>query len=363
MQLGDPKIRVIVRDFFNMKKGRASYKAISKRIMGAARIDGIHMCQLMAAMLIASIGLNVDSTEAVIGAMLICPLMGSVVAIACAIATVDTKWLRQSLAGLGVQVLVCLLTSTVYFLISPLSRATSELLTNSSATVWDVFIALAGGFAGALGSSRRETPSTLVAGVAVATALMPPLCSTGFGIALRDWSFAAAAFYEFLINVVFITFGAELVFVALRMPLLSDLDGDGVVTEAEKALAEERSAVMRRRLVIGSLVFAIPCFFFSARVVSDAMSENGTIFAVQDTYDVEFTTYELKAVCPELVGYRIGAEDSYDVEGGTIVRRVVATVETSAELDEKVKAQLEELIRLNVEDLDHVTFEVVDGES
>jgi uncharacterized hydrophobic protein (TIGR00271 family) len=351
-------LKKTLRGFFNISEGRARYKTIRKRIVEDARIDGIHVCQLIAAMLIASIGLNVDSTEAVIGAMLICPLMGSVLAIAYAIATIDHRYLRESLLGLFMQVVVCLLTSTLYFVLSPLSNTTSELLTNSSATVWDVLIAFVGGFAGALGTSRRQEPTTLVAGVAVATALMPPLCATGFGVACNDWGSALSAFYEFLINVVFIAFGAEIVLVALRLPLQRDINGDGVITDEEVMESEEESRRMRTRLIVGSIVFALPCLFFSARVISSTMDASGTLFEAYDEFDAEITTMELRVVCPGLEEYRVGRLNTYDVDSKQLVEEVVATVETSEELDKTQRAEVEGLVRLHVPDVDAVTFEV-----
>lgn len=353
-------IRRTIKGFFNFRAGRTSYENMQKRIIAGARVDGIHVCQLIAAMIIASIGLNVDSTEAIVGAMLICPLMGSVLAIAYSIATVDSKLLRRTMVGLCVQFAVCLITSTLYFVISPLAGQTNELLTNSSPTIWDVLIALVGGFAGALAMSRQQEPATMISGVAVATSLMPPLCATGYGLALRDLTIAASALYEFLVNVVFISFSAEMVFVLLRVPILRDLNGDGVVTPEEEALAKTHSHEMRVRLLCGSLIFALPCIFFSAQMVKAQVAETGTVFEVRDLYDTELTTRELEVVCPELVSYRIGQEDSYDVQNSVLVQHVVATVETSEPLEVEEQEDLEELIRLHVDSLDAVTFEVAD---
>lgn len=351
------KIKTEFQSLFNVEKGRASHKSIRKHIVDGASIDGIHLCQLMAAMTICSIGLNLNSAEAVIGSMLICPIMGSVLAIAYGIATVDTQMLRTSVMYLFAQVLVCVCTSTLYFSISPLSHATSELLTNSTATLWDVFIAFVGGFAGGLGISRRQEPSTLIAGVAVATALMPPLCATGYGISVGDFGLAAGALYEFFINVAFIAFGAELVLVWLRVPLQSDLDGDGVVTEEEQEEALARSKKMRLRLVVLSLLFALPCLFFSYKLIRDTMIENGSLFEQNDTYEVEETTRELYVLCPGFVDYRIGPEDSYDLKEEKLIKKIVATIQTSAELDEERKKQLTELVKVDV-DVDEVRFEV-----
>ena len=352
--------KALVRGFFNISEGRARYKTIRKRVMEGAKVDGLHVCQLIAAMLIASIGLNVDSTEAVIGAMLICPLMGSVLALAYGVASADTKLLHESTMGMLVQVAVCLATSTLYFVISPLSNTTSSLLTNANATIWDVIIAFVGGFAGAMGNSRKQEPSTLIAGVAVATALMPPLCAGGYGLASRNLAFAASGLYEFLVNVVFIAFGAHIVFVLLRIPMQADLDGDGIVTLEDEEEAIERSHSMRRSLLVGSLIFAIPCLFFSFRVVQQQMAENGTIFETIDQYDTELTTYELQLICPQVTSYRIGQQDSYDTENQTLVQRIVATVGSSKELSETQRDQVEELIRLHVDQLDQMTFEVTE---
>lgn len=350
--------KALLRSFFNISEGRARYKTIRKRISEGSTIDGIHVCQLIAAMLIASIGLNVDSTEAVIGAMLICPLMGSVLAIAYGVASADRKLLHESTIGMLVQVAVCLATSTLYFVISPLSNTTSSLLTNANPTIWDVTIAFVGGFAGAMGNSRRQEPSTLISGVAVATALMPPLCASGYGLASRNIVFAASGLYEFFINVVFIAFGAHIVFVLLRIPLQADLDGDGIVSHEEEVETIERSHSLRRHLLIGSLLFAIPCLFFSFRVVQQQMAETGTVFETIDQYDTELTTYELQLICPQITSYRIGEEETYDTKEQALVHSVVATVETSKELKEQQRTQVEDLIRLHVEQLDQVTFEV-----
>ena len=347
-----------ISGFFRLRKGRASFRVLNKRITEGMKVDGIHVCQLIAAMIIASIGLNLDSTEAVIGAMLICPLMGSVIAIAYGVATMDLRLLKEAIIGLLIQIVVCLVTSTCYFVLSPISKATSELLTNSSATVWDALIALVGGFAGALGISRKQEPYTLLAGVAVATALMPPLCAVGFGLAIRDWGLAIAAMYELLVNVVFISFGAEIVFVILRVPLKSDLDGDGVVTAEEEEVAIRKSRRLRRWLVVCSLIFAIPCVSFSLSMVRKSVEENGTFFASKDTFDTALTTQELGIICPELRSYRIGVEETYDSKSKNINERVIATVETKADIGKQRQSQIEAIIRLNVNELDEVVFEV-----
>ena len=158
---------------------------------------------LMCAIFIASIGLNMNSTAVVIGAMLISPLMTPIVGLGFGLAIFDTRLIKQSLQVLLTQVLVSLLVSTLYFWISPLSYASSELIARTSPTIWDVLIAIAGGIAGFIGSRKKEA-NNIVPGVAIATALMPPICTAGYGLANGNVRFLFGALYLFLINCVFI---------------------------------------------------------------------------------------------------------------------------------------------------------------
>ena len=158
---------------------------------------------LMCSIFIASIGLNMNSTAVIIGAMLISPLMTPIVGLGFGLAIFDTRLIKQSLEVLFTQVLVSLLVSTLYFWISPLSYASSELIARTSPTIWDVLIAIAGGIAGVIGSRKKEA-NNIVPGVAIATALMPPICTAGYGLANGNVRFLFGALYLFLINCVFI---------------------------------------------------------------------------------------------------------------------------------------------------------------
>ena len=158
---------------------------------------------LMCAIFIASIGLNMNSTAVIIGAMLISPLMTPIVGLGFGLAIFDTRLIKQSLEVLFTQVLVSLLVSSLYFWISPLSYASSELIARTSPTIWDVLIAIAGGIAGFIGSRKKEA-NNIVPGVAIATALMPPICTAGYGLANGNVRFLFGALYLFLINCVFI---------------------------------------------------------------------------------------------------------------------------------------------------------------
>lgn len=184
---------------------------------------GFNVWILILAIFIASIGLNVNSTAVIIGAMLISPLMGPIMGIGLSMGINDWALLKRSFRSLGVAVVVSLITSAVYFSITPLSDAQSELLARTRPTILDVFIAFFGGLAGILAGSRKEK-SNVVPGVAIATALMPPLCTAGYGIGTGQWEFAIGAFYLFLINSIFISIATFLVVRLLRFPLVDFTD-------------------------------------------------------------------------------------------------------------------------------------------
>lgn len=353
-----------LRRAFDVREGRASWPQIRKRFVGGSKLDGTHMCILIVAMLIASIGLNTDSTEAIVGAMLICPLMGSVLAISYAVATADVRLLRHAVAGLVLQMAICLATSTVYFLLTPIPYETSALLDNSTPTIWDLLIALAGGFAGGLGNSRKQEPSTLIAGVAVATALMPPLCSAGYGIALQSLPRFAGALYEFGVNVVFIALAAEVVLLLLHAPLHRDINDDGVVTPQESEEAVAISHRLRRHVIIGTLVFAIPCLMVTAGVVRETVQQHtkssadtaATISQTSDQYETALTTQELKAVQPEVERYSVGTEYGFDAGPSQPTKRIVATVTSSRTLSKDERDRAEALVRVHVPNVDQVRF-------
>ena len=175
---------------------------------------------LISSIFIASIGLNVNSTAVVIGAMLISPLMGPILAVGLSVGTNDWDTLKRALKNFGVMVVVALLTSTIYFLITPLREAQPELLARTKPTFLDALIAIFGGLAGIIGVSRRNR-GNVIPGVAIATALMPPLCTAGYGLATGHWSYFLGAFYLFTLNSIFIAGATFLIVRYLRFPLVS----------------------------------------------------------------------------------------------------------------------------------------------
>ncbi|AXT52820.1 DUF389 domain-containing protein [Aquimarina sp. BL5] len=175
---------------------------------------------LIFSVFVASIGLNVSSTAVVIGAMLISPLMGPIVGVGLSIAINDIDTLKRSLVNLGVMVGLSVLTATLYFAVSPLTELTPELESRTAPTILDVFVAISGGLALIIAKSKKGTMPNAIAGVAIATALMPPLCTVGYGIAELNLDYALGAIYLFSINAIFIALSTFIVAKLLRFPML-----------------------------------------------------------------------------------------------------------------------------------------------
>lgn len=206
-----------LRKLFDLREGMDEPGDIEASIRQGVKTRGTNLWILMFAILMASIGLNVNSTAVIIGAMLISPLMGPIMGIGYGAGVHDFQLIRQSVRSLGVFILLSLLTSTLYFLITPLTQAQSELLARTAPNLWDVLIALFGGMAGIIAVTRREK-GNVIPGVAIATALMPPLCTAGYGIATGQPMFFLGAFYLFTINTVYIALSALFFTKLLRLP-------------------------------------------------------------------------------------------------------------------------------------------------
>ena len=175
---------------------------------------------LIFSIFVASIGLNVSSPAVVIGAMLISPLMGPIVGVGFSVAINDIDTLRKSLVNLGVMIFLSVLTAFLYFTISPIKQETPELVARTFPTLLDVLIAIFGGTALIIAKTKKGAIASVIMGVAIATALMPPLCTVGYGLATKNWQYAGGAFYLFSINSVYIALSTFVVAKLLRFPLV-----------------------------------------------------------------------------------------------------------------------------------------------
>ncbi len=245
-----------LRSRFNLHSDMLEEESIVSEIIKNSDLVGTNLWLLICAIFIASIGLNVNSTAVIIGAMLISPLMGPIMGISLGVATFRYRLIQTSAKSLAFAVAVSVLTSTTYFFLSPLDTAQSELLARTNPTIWDVLIALIGGIAGMIGASRKQM-GNVIPGVAIATALMPPLCTAGFGLARGEWTYFFGAFYLFFINSVFICVGGVLILKYLKL--------------TPDQMPHEAHARLLRRVTIGiALLTTLPSFLLTYRLLHEA---------------------------------------------------------------------------------------------
>lgn len=219
---------------------QSTYKFIKKTLSFSEDVDsdftiqsikrdidfrGLNVWILFFSILIASLGLNVDSIAVIIGAMLISPLMGPIMGIGLSVGINDYVTLVRSLKSLTIAVTVSLFASTLYFIVTPFDEASHQLLSRTQPMLFDVFIATFGGLAGIMAASTSKNKiSNVIPGVAIATALMPPLCTAGYGIAHLNWDYFSGAFYLFLINGVYISLSTFVVVRYLKFPVVHLID-------------------------------------------------------------------------------------------------------------------------------------------
>ena len=211
------KIIQYIRSLINIKEF-VDYETADSSIRKNIAFKGPNVIILACAIVIASVGLNVNSIPVIIGAMLISPVMGPILGLGLGLGTEDRHLLRDSLKNFAIMVVVSILASSLFFLLSPLTLENqSELLARTNPTIYDVLIALFGGFAGILETSRKEK-GTVISGVAIATALMPPLCTVGYGISEVNLTYIGGALFLFLINASFIALATFLAVKLFKFP-------------------------------------------------------------------------------------------------------------------------------------------------
>ncbi len=264
------RIKNFFRDVFSISENKASNGDIKTSVVSGAKLKGTNMCILICAIIIASIGLNMNSVAVIIGAMLISPMMGAIIGIGYAIATNDFKFAKRAVVSLIIQIAISVITSSIYFMVSPISDTSSELLSRTMPTIWDVVIAIVGGLAGAIGMTRKEK-SNVIPGVAIATGLMPPLCTVGYGIAIKNLSYTGGAFYLFFINAFFICLSSIIVFKIMKMP-------------KRKGANTKEEWKIKRNLAVISIITIIPSIFLAHQIVKESIINA----SVQKYLNIEF---------------------------------------------------------------------------
>lgn len=261
-------IRQTLSRRFSLLDDKADDNVIDESLRAGSELKGATAWVLMFAIFIASIGLNVNSTAVIIGAMLVSPLMGPIMGVGYGVGIYDVTLIKKSLTSLGVATLISLLTSTLYFLVTPLTEAHSELLARTTPTIWDVLIALFGGLAGVIGITRSEK-SNVIPGVAIATALMPPLCTAGYGLANGNWAFFGGAVYLFAINGVFIAVATVIVTSYLGL-------------SHRRAVDQHMEVRVKRWLIAVAVFTALPSLYLAYQLVGNVLFErNARSFIAQ----------------------------------------------------------------------------------
>lgn len=268
---------VALLDRLNLRPEMDDPEKVLQAVHRDVSFRGINLWILITATLVASVGLNVNSTAVIIGAMLISPLLGPINGIGVSLAIYDIALLRKALRNFAVAVLFSLATSSVYFALTPLKEAGSELLARTTPTFWDVLIAFFGGLSGIIAALGREKRTNVIAGVAIATALMPPLCTAGYGVGTLQLKFFIGALYLFLINTVFISASAYVTFQVVRFPNVEFKD-------------KAYQLRIRRILVAIGVLTLLPSLYVAYTVVQDAIQEARIRAFVENAFSAFPTT-------------------------------------------------------------------------
>lgn len=210
-------------NFINLQKGEEDHKKVLENIVSNISFRGSNLWILACAIVIASVGLNVNSTAVIIGAMLISPLMGPIVGAGFGLGMYDFVLLKKSIKNLAIATVVGLIVSAIYFYISPFKEVQSELLARTAPNIYDILIAFFGGLVGVIAVTRVEKGNP-IPGVAIATALMPPLCTAGYALATGNYIFFGGAMYLYTINCVFICIATFIIVKFLKYPIVQQID-------------------------------------------------------------------------------------------------------------------------------------------
>ena len=240
-------------EYFKLSNEKENFQKVSENIKKGIDFKGTNLWIHVFAIFIASLGLNVNSTAVVIGAMLVSPLMGPIMGIGFGMAINDIKLLKNSFYAYLLTAVIGLITSTIYFYLSPLNEAHSEILARIEPNIYDVLIALFGGLAGILATSSK-LKGNVIPGVAIATALIPPLCTAGYGLATLQFKFFFGAFYLFLINTVFIALATLITVRFLNYPY--------------KSLPRKEDETKAKRIAwVIVLITLLPSFYFGYTMI------------------------------------------------------------------------------------------------
>ncbi len=269
-------IKGFVNEYLDLRKDKDDERATVESIRKGVEFKGANLWILIFAIFMASLGLNVNSTAVIIGAMLISPLMGPIMGIGLSVGLNDFELMKRSLKSYLITTLFSVATATIFFLISPLvEEGQSELLARTSPTIYDVFIALLGGLAGVTALSTKEK-GNVIPGVAIATALMPPLCTAGFGLATGNLLYFLGAFYLYFINSVFISLAT---FIGVRV----------LHFQQKEFVDKSREKRVRKYIVLIAVITMCPAIYLTAGILRDTLFERAANRFINEQLSFENT--------------------------------------------------------------------------
>ncbi|WP_264563521.1 DUF389 domain-containing protein [Flavobacterium sp. N3904] len=263
----------IIRKFLNfidLQKGEEDQRKVLENIIANISFRGSNLWILACAIVIASVGLNVNSTAVIIGAMLISPLMGPIVGAGFGLGMYDFELVKKSIKNLAIATIVSLIVSTLYFYISPFKEVQSELLARTSPNIYDVLIAFFGGLVGVIAVTRVEKGNP-IPGVAIATALMPPLCTAGYGLATGNYLFFGGALYLYTINCVFICIATFIIVKYLNYPIVKQID-----LKRQKQVKQGITALL--------IIMIVPSVYFAYRLFDEKKYKQRTEAFIENEF-------------------------------------------------------------------------------
>lgn len=268
------KHRVLER--FTLGADAASQEEINSNIQKGIMIRGTNLWVLIFAIFIASLGLNTNSTAVIIGAMLISPLMGPIIGMGYSMGVFDFALLKESLRNFLIMIVVSLVTSAIFFTLPLITSTQSELLARTQPTTYDILIALFGGLAGMVAQTRKDRTGTVIPGVAIATALMPPLCTVGYGLATFQFKFMLGALYLFTINSIFIALASFIVTRVMKFKMIGEIE-------------EHRLKRLKNLMIFIIVLITLPSVLIAISIIQRSSFEANYKHFVEEAFNYDNT--------------------------------------------------------------------------
>ena len=288
-------IKSFLREYLDLRKDKDNELETIDSIRKGVEFKGANLWILIFAIFMASLGLNVNSTAVIIGAMLISPLMGPIMGVGLSVGMNDFELMKRSLKSFLITTAFSVPTATVYFLFTPIAEAQSELLARTSPTIYDVFIALFGGLAGVVALSTKEK-GNVIPGVAIATALMPPLCTAGYGLASGNLIYFLGAFYLYFINSVFISLAT---FLGVRV----------MHFQRKEFVDKNREKTVRKYIILIVVITMCPAVYLTFGIIKSTFYETAANHFINTELNFENTqvldkkvSYEHREIRVVLIG-------------------------------------------------------------